>query len=144
MLGFDAVYRNDLDDAEPADLSRRGRRILLTRDRGLLTRSAVAHGYLIRQAGPREQLAEVVRRFDIRDGLAELTRCMRRNGLLEPVDKAAILHRLLPKTRRYYDELAACRDCGRIYWKGSHYEDMRRRLEGLLERSAGRRLGGTA
>lgn len=131
MLGFDSLYRNDCDDETLADLSRRERRILLTRDRGLLKRSAVTHGYLLREADPRAQLAEVVRRFDLGGVLAEFTRCMRCNGLLEPVAKATIEHRLLPKTRRYYDEFAVCRDCGRIYWKGSHYEDMRRRLAGL-------------
>jgi uncharacterized protein len=132
LLGFDALYRNDYGDAELADLSWRERRILLTRDRGLLKRSAVSHGYLLREADPRAQLAEVVRRFDLGGMLAEFTRCMRCNGSLDPVAKEAILHRLLPKTRRYYDEFALCRDCGRIYWRGSHYEDMQRRLEPLL------------
>jgi hypothetical protein len=131
MLGFDTLYRNDYDDPTLADLSRSQRRILLTRDRGLLKRSAVTHGYLLRAADPGEQLAEIVRRFDLAGLLAEFTRCMRCNGLLDPVPKASVEHRLLPKTRRYYDEFATCRDCGRIYWKGSHYEDMRRRLAGL-------------
>lgn len=136
MLGFDSLYRNDYDDATLADLSGRERRILLTRDRGLLKRGAVSHGYLLRAADPREQLAEVVRRFDLADMLAELTRCMRCNGPLEPVAKEAIEHRLLPKTRLYYDELATCRDCGRIYWKGSHYQDMRRRIAAISPGSA--------
>jgi len=131
MVGFDALYRNDYDDATLADLSRSERRILLTRDRGLLKRSAVTHGYLLRASDPREQLAEVVRRFDLTGLIAEFTRCMRCNGVLAPVAKATIEHRLLPKTRRYYDEFAVCRDCERIYWKGSHYEDMRKRLAGL-------------
>ena len=132
MLGFDSLYRNDHHDEELADLSQRERRILLTRDRGLLKRSAVSHGYLLRESNPRAQLAEVIRRFDLRGMVAAFTRCMRCNGSLEPVAKEAILDRLLPKTRRYYDEFAMCRDCGRIYWRGSHYEDMRQRLERLL------------
>ena len=131
MLGFDSLYRNDYDDETLADLSRRERRILLTRDRGLLKRSAVSHGYLLRETDPRAQLAEVIWRFDLAGLLAEFTRCMRCNGVLDPVAKETIEHRLLPKTRRYYDEFAVCRDCGRIYWKGSHHDDMLRRLEGL-------------
>jgi uncharacterized protein with PIN domain len=134
MLGFDSLYRNDYDDETLANLSRREWRILLTRDRGLLKRSAVSHGYLLRESDPRAQLAEVVRRFDLADMLSELTRCIRCNGTLEPVAKETIEHRLLPKTRRYYDEFTICRDCERIYWKGSHYEDMRRRREGLSHR----------
>ena len=132
MLGFDTLYRNDYHDSELAEISQRESRILLTRDRGLLMRSAVSHGYLLRASDPRRQLAEVVRRFDLGSSVRQFTRCLRCNGLLDPVAKEAILDRLLPRTRRYYDTFAACRDCGRIYWPGSHYEDMQRRLEGLL------------
>jgi uncharacterized protein with PIN domain len=139
MLGFDALYQNDYEDEELANLSRRERRILLTRDRGLLKRSAVSHGYLLRESAPRAQLAEVIRRFDLSGMVAQFTRCLRCNGALEPVAKASVEHRLLPKTRRYYDEFASCRVCGRIYWKGSHYQDMRGRLAHLL--AGGARTG---
>jgi len=74
----------------------------------------------------------VIRRFDLTAAIAAFTRCMRCNGPLDRVTKEAIEHRLLPKTRRYYDEFAVCRDCGRIYWKGSHYDDMQRRLQQVL------------
>ena len=136
MLGFDALYHNEYDDAMLADISRRERRILLTRDRGLLKRSAVSHGYLLREHDPRAQLAEVVRRFDLAGTIRPFTRCMRCNGVLDRVEKAAIEDRLLPKTRRYYDEFAVCRECGRIYWEGSHHQDMRRSLEQLLGEAA--------
>src|SRR3954462_14456088 len=45
MLGFDAVYRTCFDDADLARVSSEQHRILLTRDRGLLKRSAVTHGH---------------------------------------------------------------------------------------------------
>jgi uncharacterized protein len=95
-------------------------------------RSAVSHGYLLRETDSQKQLAEVVRRFDLGGSIRPFTRCMRCNGLLDPVAKEAILDRLLPKTRLYYDTFAVCRECGRIYWPGSHYQDMQRRLERLL------------
>jgi uncharacterized protein len=136
MLGFDADYRNDFDDETLATISWRERRILLTRDRGLLKRSAVSHGYLLREADPRAQLAEVVRRFDLADTVEPFTRCMRCNGVLDPVEKEQIQHLLQPKTRQYFDEFAACRDCRRIYWKGSHYEDMQRRMARLVDGAA--------
>ena len=136
MLGFDALYRNDFGDEELARISSREHRILLTRDRGLLKRSIVTHGYLIREDDPERQAVEVIRRFDLA-GLAEpFGRCLRCNGALEAVEKAAIEHRLEPKTRRYYDEFRACRGCGRLYWKGSHHEHMRRRIERLLREAA--------
>ena len=65
MVGFDAQYSNTIADEELARLARREKRIILSRDRGLLKRRTVTHGYLVRSAAPRRQLAEVLRRFDL-------------------------------------------------------------------------------
>jgi uncharacterized protein with PIN domain len=125
MLGFDTLYRNDFADEELARISSDEDRILLTRDRGLLKRSIVTHGYCLRTTQPRQQLIEILRRFDLRSSITPFRRCLHCNGLLQPVDKAAIRHRLRSQTRQYYDEFRRCRDCDRIYWKGSHYHRMR-------------------
>ena len=120
LLGFDTAYANDWSDAELARISAGERRVLLTRDRGLLKRSAVERGYCVRDDNPERQLAEVVQRFDL-GGLARpFARCVRCNGLLEPVAKAAVLDRLEPKTREHYDDFQQCRDCRQVYWAGSH------------------------
>ena len=132
VLGFDALYSNIYGDEDLAAVSHDQRRVLLTRDRGLLKRSAITHGYLLRESDPHAQVAEVVARFDLRDLIAPFTRCIRCNSKLESVTKEAIEHRLLPKTRKYYDEFATCSVCGRVYWRGSHYEDMRQRIQPLL------------
>lgn len=132
MLGFDALYRNDYDDAELAQLSRDQGRILLTRDRGLLMRNMVTHGYWVRSTHPMAQAAEVVARFDLVDAARPFSRCLCCNGLLRAVEKTAIRDRLEPRTARYYDEFAICTVCGRVFWKGSHYERMLRLVRQLL------------
>ena len=107
MLGFDSLYRNDYRDDELARISHAEGRILLTRDRGLLKRSLVTHGYLVRSDDPREQLAEVIHRFDLRDAIQPLERCLRCNGELEPVAKEEVADRLPPRTREHYDTFSA-------------------------------------
>ncbi len=130
LLGFDTIYRNDFDDQELAEISSHDRRILLTRDRGLLKRSQVTHGYCVRAKDPKRQVREILQRFDLR-GLAEpFARCARCNGLLEPVPKAEVYHRLEPKTKLYFEEFRICAECDQIYWKGSHFE----RMQGFIER----------
>jgi uncharacterized protein with PIN domain len=124
LLGFDTLYRNDYEDAELACISRDEHRTLLTRDRGLLKRRMVTHGYCVRETSPRQQLIEVVRRFDLFRLIAPFRRCIRCNGVLVPVSKEAVIDRLPPRTREYYDEFRRCRVCGHVYWKGSHYERM--------------------
>ena len=65
MLGFDCLYRNDYSDEELASILQQEERILLSRDRRLLMRKVVTHGYCPRSLDSLEQLSEVVQRFDL-------------------------------------------------------------------------------
>jgi uncharacterized protein with PIN domain len=130
MLGFDCLYRNDYQDVELAELVGRENRILLSRDRRLLMRKVVHYGYCPRSLDPRQQLVEVVRRFDLREEVQPFHRCLRCNALLEPVSKEAVLERLEPLTKTYFNEFAICSSCDQVYWKGSHYE----RMMGLVQK----------
>lgn len=120
LLGFDTWYRTDTDDDELAAMAADQDRILLTRDRGLLMRRVIVHGYCPRSHDADVQAAEVVRRFDLVEAIAPFTRCARCNGMLDDVEKAEIVHLLPPRTRVEHDRFARCRDCGHIYWPGSH------------------------
>lgn len=124
MLGFDCLYRNDCQDEELARISGEQTRTLLSRDRGLLKRSLVKHGYLVRETHPRQQLIEVVNRFELCASVVPFRRCLHCNRALRPVAKESIMHRLLPHTKRHYDEFHLCSGCDRIYWKGSHHQRM--------------------
>lgn len=126
VLGFDTAYRNAADDADLARESAAQRRWLLTRDRGLLMRSVVTHGYLLRSLDPRLQVFEVVRRFKLNDLVVPMSRCANCNGLLHPVEKSAVSHLLEPATRRDHEVFAQCAGCGQVYWEGSHHPPLRR------------------
>lgn len=132
MLGFDTLYRNDYDDAELACISRDEHRILLTRDRGLLKRSMVTHGHYVRETKPRQQLIEVVLHFDLFRLIEPFSRCIKCNGPLEAVDKAAVSDQLMPMTRQHYDVFRRCIECGQLYWKGSHYQHMEQLIDYVM------------
>ncbi len=132
LLGFDALYDNQWTDEALARLAADDERVLLTRDRGLLKRAAVTRGYYVRAALPREQIVEVLRRFDLRGQARPFSRCLRCNGRLEPVDKAAILDRLPPGTREHMQAFQRCTACDRVYWAGAHYAALQRRVAELL------------
>jgi uncharacterized protein with PIN domain len=124
MLGFDCLYQNDYEDSNMAEIVQREKRILLTRDRRLLMRKVILHGYCLRSLNSLEQLTEVIQRFELMDKIQPFHRCLRCNHPLEAVEKDLILHRLEPLTKQYFDKFHICPACGQIYWKGSHYEQM--------------------
>lgn len=130
LLGFDVLYKNDYQDETLVQESLREKRILLTRDRGLLMRRAIQYGYCIRTLDPKQQIVEVLRRFDLFGKILPFQRCLRCNSPLQTIEKEAIIHRLEPMTRLYFNEFRICQNCDRIYWKGSHYQ----RMEGFLEK----------
>lgn len=134
LLGFDTLYRNDYDDSELAQMATAKRRILLTRDRSLLKRRIITHGYYIRETCPQRQLQEVLERFDLYRSVQSFQRCIRCNGLLTSVPKEQVSARLQMDTQRYFDQFWICGDCEQVYWKGSHYTRMRDRVEDWLKR----------
>jgi uncharacterized protein with PIN domain len=131
LLGFDALYRNDYGDAAIIRLSLDQQRIVLTRDRGLLKHAALTHGYWLRSTTPKEQLDEVLRVFDLGRSARPFTRCLVCNGELQPVAKDVVADRLPPRVRRHCEAFAKCRECANVYWRGSHYERMRRMVDQL-------------
>ncbi len=133
MLGFDTLFPDDYRDEELARLSAEEDRTLLTRDRGLLKRRIVRRGYSVRATDPWAQLEEVIKRFNLYDLLAPFSRCAACNGLLHGVEKALIFDELPAKTAQHYDEFRRCSNCGRLYWRGSHYEQIDRLVERLLK-----------
>jgi uncharacterized protein with PIN domain len=129
LLGFDAYFGPEFDDPDLARISIEQDRILLTRDRGLLKRGGVVHGYHPRSSDPQEQLIEVLHRFDLFDTVAPFSRCLRCNSEVDRVSKDAVLPHLEARTAELFDEFYRCRGCERIFWKGSHYDAMLQAIE---------------
>lgn len=120
ILGFDTAYRTDWADAVLVEAAQSEKRIILTRDHGLLKRAAVDHGCLIRETCPRAQLVEVLTRFDLARSVRPFTRCPRCNGPVSAVSKAEIGSSLPPRTAALVQEFKRCQDCGHLYWQGAH------------------------
>ncbi|WP_052809493.1 Mut7-C RNAse domain-containing protein [Streptomonospora alba] len=127
LVGVDTAYSNDLDDDTLVAMANRQHRVLLTQDRRLLHRRALAAGAFVHGQHPDDQLHDVLDRFV--PPLAPWSRCSACNGPLIPAFKADVDHLLEPGTRRTYDTFSRCRDCGRVYWPGAHHT----RLAAIVE-----------
>ncbi|WP_404355161.1 Mut7-C RNAse domain-containing protein [Methylotuvimicrobium sp. KM1] len=135
LLGFDCLYRNDYEDGEVAEIASQQHRIVLTRDRFLLRRKIITHGYFVRSVHPREQVKEVLQRLDLYRSIAPFTRCSRCNGTLIKTSKDAVIDRLEPLTKLYYNDFRICLSCNQIYWSGSHQDRARQLISELTSQN---------
>ncbi|MFI6492824.1 Mut7-C RNAse domain-containing protein [Streptomyces sp. NPDC050564] len=130
LLGVDTAYEStDIGDPTLAARSAAERRVMLSRDRGLLRRRELWAGAFVYSTRPDDQLRDVLARFA--PELKPWTRCTACNGLLKEATKDQVADQLEGGTRRSYDVFARCEECGRAYWKGAHHD----RLETIVERA---------
>jgi uncharacterized protein with PIN domain len=135
LFGFDTSYANNYTDKTIVQIAEAEKRIVLTRDVNLLKHKSVTVGYWLRSQFVEEQLTEVIKRFKLIAKFRPFERCVECNGRIIKVDKETILNKLLPKTILYYNDFFQCTCCKRIYWRGSHYEQMQqfiKRIEKLF------------
>jgi uncharacterized protein with PIN domain len=138
LLGFDVAYPKNADDRQLLDVMARENRALLTRDRRLLMHGIVQHGYCPRSQNADEQTIEVVRRFNLSKVIAPFARCLRCNAPLEEAAKADVIDKLEPLTKIYYEQFRRCPGCKQIYWSGSHFPKLKKRIEEIRSRVRGK------
>lgn len=130
LLGVDTAYEStDIGDPALAARSAAERRVMLSRDRGLLRRRELWAGAYVYSTRPDDQLRDVLDRFH--PGLRPWTRCTACNGVLRDATKEEVADQLKHGTQRSYDVFAQCAECGRAYWKGAHHDQ----LEAIVERA---------
>ncbi|MFW5965214.1 MAG: Mut7-C RNAse domain-containing protein [Halodesulfurarchaeum sp.] len=126
MMGYDTAYaleRGVEADEAVLGLATSEGRVLLTRDVAVAERAR--EGILIETTDPQAQLCELADvGFEL--VLGEPTRCSRCNGRLDRCETG-------PGPENGPDPSSQaiwqCRSCEQFYWKGSHWEDLARRLE---------------
>jgi uncharacterized protein with PIN domain len=123
ILGVDVLYLNPVDDRELIRISRRDKRILLTRDTRLVQRRGVGEHLLIRENKPMAQLEEVIRVYPPAPDRI-LTRCIRCNTRLTASEKTDVRDEVPEYIYHTASGFGRCRQCGRVYWEGSHCRRM--------------------
>ncbi|MGW7421366.1 Mut7-C RNAse domain-containing protein [Streptomyces sp. NPDC054813] len=130
LLGVDTAYEStDIGDPALSARSAAEKRVLLSRDRGLLRRRELWAGAYVYSTSPDDQLHDILDRFA--PELRPWTRCTACNGLLRKATKEEVADQLKGGTQKSYDVFAQCTECGRAYWKGAHHQQ----LEAIVERA---------
>jgi uncharacterized protein with PIN domain len=132
MAGFDTLYDNQFRDEEIERIASDEGRVVLTRDRELLKRRSITHGCYVHALRPAQQVREIFDRLDLARSARPFTLCLACNAPLQPIDKAAVLDQLPPRVRGSYERFSSCAVCGRVFWEGSHWRQMRDLVDELL------------
>ena len=129
IMGYDALYKRDLPDRDMLALLEGNERVLLTRDRQLAARAG-ARGHFISEMDLESQLLAVAREFQVRpDRLPP--RCTACNGQLRQVERGSVKGEVEEGTLSEQHEFWRCAECGKVYWQGAHWKNIRRILDAL-------------
>lgn len=129
ILGQDAAYSNE--GLKILVRARAEGRVILTRNTRLRDQRGV---FFLVPGDAREQLRAVRRKYRIALRAGALTRCLVCNGSLVPADREAVQDRVPYYTYKKFREFAECPACRKLYWRGSHYENMVKRIKQILLR----------
>lgn len=130
ILGYDTAYVKEGDDGEIVARARGEGRVLLTRDKELA--ASYEPSLLLESTHVREQLESVLRELHLSvDWDRVLSRCTVCNRPVEAVDRESVRDEVPPRAYQEHERFWRCPSCGRVYWTGTHWDNMRRFIASL-------------
>lgn len=131
--GYESFWNAHLDDAAVIREAQQRRATLITTDSLMMERGVLRDGIVPSVFVPStlkcEQQLEIVFR---ELGLScHEPRCMNCGGELRRVEKRAVAERIPPKTARWLDEYFVCASCNQLFWRGTHWQRIQRRIKKL-------------
>ncbi|MBI5253540.1 MAG: Mut7-C RNAse domain-containing protein [Euryarchaeota archaeon] len=133
LSGYDVAYANDVSDNSILEHAKSGR-ILLSKDKKLCekAKNMSIDATLVTSDNILEQLKQVVReRKLIIRSAPEFSRCPMCNSDVEEIKKEKIKDRVPKTVFERISEFWECRSCGKIYWHGGHWKNIRERVRSL-------------
>ena len=128
LMGFDTVYSNNAEDHNIVKKAVEENRSVLTRDLGLLKNGDLIFGYWLRSTDSFKQTLEIMRYFSLIGKTKPFTRCLECNGRMMAAKKESIRDDLPHRVKQSFNEFKQCADCRRVYWKGTHYKKLMRKV----------------
>jgi uncharacterized protein len=133
LLGCDVVYHPDIEDGQLVKIAREQGRILITRDTLLLKRKGLKTPVFIRSDDVRRQILEI---GHLLNSCKEEPpgKCSVCNGSLEKVSRKEEIRAAVPDfVYLNYHRFSRCSVCGKIYWEGTHYRNIMKRIREISE-----------
>jgi len=134
ILGFDTLYFSKIEDSELLALAQKERRTLLSRDNALLEKSRRIQTLFIESEDWNTQLKQVLDGFNLWQDVSPYSRCIECNVELKDLPKKRAKNLVTPFVYERAKSFALCPMCGRVFWKGTHHQDMEYKIEEILSK----------
>jgi uncharacterized protein with PIN domain len=135
MMGYDTLFFEGSDDSQMVLRALREDRIILTRDSEIMKRRVVTSGrlriVLIDSEVPEQQMRQVMATLKLDCRFRPFTLCLECNQPLMERGREEVRNRVPPYVFKTQDQYMECPTCHRLYWRGTHWEAMTRKLEKL-------------
>ena len=132
ILGWDTIYYNRSEKDSMIKVANNENRMILTRDTRLQKKGDLKDLLFIKDNDPMAQLREVVNGLDLKiDPERIFSRCLRCNKRLEKVPPEEVEGKVPEYVWQHQRGYSRCPSCKRIYWKGTHADNILRRVKDL-------------
>ena len=133
MMGFDSLFFDGGDDSQMVARALSEGRVILTRDTEIMKRRVVNSGrlkaVLIDSEEPEQQMRQLMDTLDLKHQFRPFTLCLECNQPLVERSREEVKDRVPPYVYKTQDQYMECPACQRIYWRGTHWEAMLRKLK---------------
>ena len=133
IYGFDTFFANaEIDDDNLLTISINENRVLITRDKELVVRSKKINLQVIeiKSTDLEKQLRQVLKDVEINKDLF-LSRCLICNDLVSKISKGEVKNKVPKNAFENNDNFFFCKHCNKIYWTGSHTDNMMEKMRKL-------------
>ena len=133
IFGFDTLFADsNIEDEKLLKLAKDEERILITRDKNLIIDARRENIKVIKiiSTDINDQLRQVLKNTKI-DEKFFLSRCLLCNNLVEKISKKNVKKIVPDRVYENNKKFWYCKICDKIYWKGSHFENMIQKIKQL-------------
>jgi uncharacterized protein with PIN domain len=135
LIGYDTLLFKQKNDGQMIKTALSENRVILTKDTQFMKRRLVTNGTLktihIKQDDPKLQAQEVVKTLNLNYHFKPFSLCLECNRALIVRDKQEVQNLVPTRVFETQTQYTQCPACHRIYWPGTHWQAMVKKLQDL-------------
>ncbi len=137
MMGYDTLLFDHGEDYRMIRIALDQARIIITRDTRIMERRVITSGrlraILVSGDRPEKQMRQVMEHLPLNVDFRPFSLCLECNQPLVERSKEDVADRVPPYVFQTQEQFVECPACRRVFWKGTHWQAMTRKLRGFVQ-----------